>query len=190
MQTTGRAKPWRRPFGPLSWTWSGFSLVETLVVLALVAVLLGLAAPGVATWRARHGLQAVAEDLWNGLVLARSQALVQQQRVVLCPLSASGECDAQGSWSSGWQVFVDGNHNRQRDSGERVLLTRGALPAGVRLVGNSTVRLVVKYGADGRSDSLSGTFTLCRLDSPEGWQVVVNALGRARMAQVGSPECP
>ncbi len=190
MQTTGRAKPWRRPFGPLRWARSGFSLVETLVVLAVVAVLLGLAAPGVATWRARHGLQAVAEDLWNGLVLARSQALVQQQRVVLCPLSAADGCDAQGAWSSGWQVFVDGNHSGQRDSGERVLLTRGALPAGVRLEGNSTVRLGVKYGTDGRSDSLGGTFTLCREGSPEGWQVVVNALGRVRMAQVGAPECP
>lgn len=185
MQTTGMAESRRKPFAG-----AGFTLAETLVVLALVAVLLGLAVPGVATWRARHSLQAVAEDLWNGLVLARSQALVQQQRVVLCPMSAAGGCDPQGTWSQGWQVFVDGNLNGQRDGQERVLLTRGVVPADMRLEGNSTVRLGVKYGADGRSDSLGGTFTLCRSGSSEGWQVVVNALGRARMAQVGALECP
>ncbi len=167
----------------------GFSLVETLVVMAVVAILLGLAVPGVVALRSRHALQAVAEDIWNSLVLARSQALVHQQRVVLCPAAPGSSCDTQGQWQQGWQVFVDGDHNGQREAQEPVLHSRGALPQGVSLQGNSTVSRGVRYGADGLGDGLGGTFTLCSTGVKEGRKVVVNALGRPRMEKVEAPDC-
>ena len=190
MQTT---TTWRTR--PMHSSAAGFSLIETLVVLTLLGILLGLAVPGMASWRHRHELQSVAEDVWNGLVLARSQALVHQQRVVLCPLSAQGVCDVQGQWQQGWQLFVDSNRNGQRDGQEPILLTRGALPAGTRLQGNSTVSRGVGYGAEGRSEGVSGgfqagTFTLCRSGLSEGWRVVVNALGRPRLESAAAVECP
>ncbi len=172
----------------------GFSLVEALVVLALLAVLLGLAVPGVAGLRSRHELQAVAEDVWSSLVLARSQALVHQQRVALCPVTADQACDPQGLWQLGWQVFVDSNHNGLRDAGERVLQSRAGLPQGMRLQGNSTVQQGVGYGADGRSESRtgafqSGTLVLCRTGLSEGWKIVVNALGRPRLEKTDVQAC-
>jgi type IV fimbrial biogenesis protein FimT len=173
----------------------GFSLVEALVVLALLAVLLGLAVPGVASLRVRHELQAVAEDVWNSLMLARSQALVQQARVVVCPAASMQTCDEQGHWAAGWHVFVDSNRNGQRDAGEQVLQSRGALPVGVRLLGNSSVSLGMGYGADGRSEGRSGgfqsgTYTLCKPGLPEQWSVVINMLGRPRMAKTEAEDCP
>lgn len=172
----------------------GFSLLEALVVLALLAVLLGLAVPGVAGLRSRHQLQAVAEDVWNSLMLARSQALVHQQRVALCPVAADLACDLQGQWNLGWQVFVDSNHNGQRDAGERLLQSHSGLPRGMHLQGNSTVANGVGYGADGRSESRTGAFqagtlVLCRVGLSEGWKIVVNALGRPRLEKTDVQEC-
>ncbi len=180
---------------------SGFSLLEALVVLALIAVLLGLAVPGLAGMRQRHALQADAQALWSSLVLARSQALERQQRVMLCPTSANSanlailDCDASGDWSRGWLVFVDGNQDGQRQSDERLLQRVADLGQGTRLQGNATVRKGAGYGADGRSESatgafLAGTLSLCRAGLTEAWEVVINALGRPRLQRVEVAYCP
>jgi len=183
---------------------SGFSLLEALVVLALIAVLLSLAVPGLAGMRQRHALQADAQALWSSLVLARSQALERQQRVMLCPTSANSanlanlailDCDASGDWSRGWLVFVDGNQDGQRQQDERLLQRVGDLGQGTRLQGNATVRKGAGYGADGRSESatgafLAGTLSLCRAGLTEAWEVVINALGRPRLQRVEVAYCP
>ena len=62
----------------------GFTLLEALVVLALLAVLLSLTAPGLQGLRQKHQMQSQAEQLQASLLLARSEALRRQQRVTLC----------------------------------------------------------------------------------------------------------
>jgi len=62
----------------------GFTLLEALVVLALLGVLLALAAPGMSDLRQKHQMQSQAEQLQAALLLARSEALRRQQRVTLC----------------------------------------------------------------------------------------------------------
>lgn len=172
----------------------GFTLLESLVTLAVVSVLIGLAVPGLAGLRQRQQLQAQAEALWNSLMLARAQALLHQQHVTVCAASG-GLCDAAAGWHAGWLVFVDGNRNGQRESDERLLEQRGAAPAGIRITGNSTVSRVVGYGAEGRSETLSGAFQagtvrVCAAGRSEGWELVVNAIGRPRLERADPVVCP
>jgi len=171
---------------------AGFTLVEALVALALLAVLTALAAPSLTGVRQRQELRGVAEAFWNSLVLARAEALVRQQRVAICAQSVQGTCDASGPWQRGWLVFVDANRNGQHEQGEPLLQRQGALPPGVSLTGNSTVRRALAYAEDGRSVGpgggfLAGTLTLCREGGAEGWRVVVNAAGRPRLEQGACP---
>lgn len=174
---------------------SGFTLVEALVVLAVLAVLLGLAVPGLTGLRERQQLQAQAEDFWNSLMLARAQALLHQQHTTVCAASASGVCDAAAGWHAGWLVFVDGNRNGRREANELLLQQRRSAPAVVRIVGNSTVSHMVGYSAEGRSESLTGAFQagtvrFCAPGQSEGWQVVLNAIGRPRLEKAAMPTCP
>jgi type IV fimbrial biogenesis protein FimT len=173
---------------------TGFTLLEALVVLTLLAVLLGLVAPGLSGLRSRQQLQARAEDFWGSLMLARAQAVLLQQHVTVCAASAAGLCDAGGAWHDGWIVFADGNRNGQIEPGERVLLQRAAV-AGVFIAGNSTVDHVMGYGANGRSENRAGgfqagTIRICSPGQAEGWQVVINAVGRPRLEKAGMPGCP
>lgn len=171
---------------------AGFTLVEALVALGLLAVLTVLATPSLTGLRQRQELRGVAEAFWNSLTLARAEALSRQQRVTVCAQSVAGDCDATGPWQRGWLVFVDANRNGQREADERVLQRQGALPAGLTLTGNSTVRRALAYAEDGRSEGagggfLAGTLTLCREGQGEGWDVVVNAVGRPRLEQGTCP---
>ena len=173
----------------------GFTLLEALVVLAVLAVLLGLAVAGLQGMRERQQLQAEAEDFWNSLMLARAQALLHQQHVTVCAASAAGTCHAAAPWHGGWLVFVDANRNGLREGDEPVLLQRAGSPAAIRIFGNSTVSRIIGYGADGRSESLSGAFqagtvTVCTAGQGTGWQVVINALGRPRLEKTELSSCP
>jgi len=170
----------------------GVTLVEALVALVVLALLTGLAAPVLTGMRQRQALRGVAEGFWNSLVLARAEAMARQQRVTVCAQSSAGECDPTGPWQRGWLVFVDANRNGQHEADEALLQRQGALPGGVSLVGNSTVRRALAYAEEGRGVSVSGAFlagtlTLCHEGQSQGWSVVINAVGRPRLAQTDCP---
>ncbi len=60
----------------------GFTLVELLITVALLAVLLSLAAPSFATWIRNTQVRSVAETLQNGLRTAQAEALRRNRQVV------------------------------------------------------------------------------------------------------------
>jgi type IV fimbrial biogenesis protein FimT len=173
----------------------GFTLLEALVVLAVLGVLVALAVPALSGMQARHQLQAQAEGLLDSLVLARSEALRRQQRITLCPRTLDNTCDATAPWQNGWLVFVDANHNAQREVDEPLIEVHGDVPPAVRMGVTSTVKGYFSYGSEGRSQStggafMAGTWRFCQSTAQEGWQVVSNALGKPRIEKYTPQTCP
>lgn len=173
----------------------GFTLLEALVVLALLGILVSMAVPAVSDWRARHQVQAYAHGFLNSLVLARSEALRRQQRVTLCARASDGSCDLQIRWQQGWLVFADNNHNALRETHEALIEMHEGAPAGVLQATNSTVKAYFSYDAQGRSISttgafMAGTWRFCKAGSDVGWQVVANALGKPRIEKYTPQQCP
>ncbi len=175
---------------------AGFTLLEALVVMALLGVMVSLAAPAMTALRLQHRLQAEAEGLWSSLVLARSEALRRQQRVTVCARAQglASACDASGLWQQGWLVFADANGNALLDAGEALVEVREAVPEPLRLTVSSTVKAYFAYSAEGRSATaqgafMAGTWRFCRPGAEKGWQVVSNALGRPRLEKVSVIAC-
>lgn len=94
---------------------SGFTLVETLAVVALLAVIAVMATPSFVAWRVRDQVDARAKALVSTLAYARSEALRRGARVTVCRIDAARACLAAGQpcangvadWSCGWAVLAE-----------------------------------------------------------------------------------
>lgn len=154
---------------------AGFTAVELLVAVAVVAVLSGLGAASYRDITGRTRAAGAAADLLHAVELTRSEALKRGARVTLLP--------AAGDWTAGWMVFVDSNANRRWDPGEPVILRHEALAPSTRLTANTTPGYIA-FGAGGMPQQYSGAFlaaTLSICDAGAGRSLVLARSGRPRM---------
>ncbi len=86
---------------------SGFSLIELMVVIAIAAILTGLAGPSILRMLSSNRVQSEASSFVSDLMYARSEAIKHGQSVSLCASSDGGSCLASGAWGSGWIVYYD-----------------------------------------------------------------------------------
>lgn len=174
----------------------GVTLTELLAVMAIVAVMVGAAAPSMAAWIDGTRRVALAEEFVMHLQTARSEAIRRGTRVAMCKTADAEHCTSQGAWSQGWILFEDTDGDAQRDAGEPLVALRPALPEGWALTGNTPVADHVSYTALGVTQQVNGSFqagtlTLCRAeDGPvQAVRVIVNSLGRPRTETTTVPSC-
>lgn len=74
----------------------GFTLVELLVTVSIVAILAGLAAPSFREMVAKNRAKNIGSDLFASLLRARSEAVTRNANVTLSPVA--------GNWAKGWQL--------------------------------------------------------------------------------------
>jgi type IV fimbrial biogenesis protein FimT len=186
----------------------GYSLIEMLFMLFIVGVLCSTVALSFKGLQNRVHIQAASEALLSDVLSARTEALRRERRVTLCAaafdsslqLELPAACASSGStaaWHQGWLVFEDTNSNGLWDQGEPLLQQRSRINPKVSATGNATVGRYVSFGASGRSLLLNGAFqagtiTFCEsgAKAKEGWLLVVNAVGRARLDKGQIAICP
>ena len=122
---------------------AGFTTLELLVVVGVLLVLLGTAAPALSTMVVLQQLKNATFDVSSTLNLARSEALTRNASVTIDPVD--------GNWARGWTVT---------DAGGQVLRRQSAYG---RVTLNGPVRVV--YNADGRPDSVATPFAVTADDA-------------------------
>jgi type IV fimbrial biogenesis protein FimT len=117
----------------------GFTLIETLMVVALLAVIAVMAAPSLVAWHVRDQVDARARALLSTLSYARSEAVRRGARVTVCRVDSARRCLASGQacsagvadWSCGWAVMVE-------RAGAPMVLRAQAELAAVSIAGTQT----------------------------------------------------
>ena len=125
----------------------GFTAIELLVTVSIVAILAALAAPSftplIESWRVRQA----TEQLSSSLYFARSEAIKRGGQIAIqkLPNNTNGCTTATGNrdWDCGWFVCHDTNNNGTCNVNEPVL-QRADAPARVQITrtsGGASIKL-------------------------------------------------
>jgi type IV fimbrial biogenesis protein FimT len=116
---------------------TGFTLIELMFTIIVLAVLLGLAVPNFRDFLRNSRLTTTANELLADAHLARTEAVKRRVAVSICstdePHAEEPECRGAAATNfSGWLVFVDdADGDGAWDAGEEILRRRDPAPAGV-----------------------------------------------------------
>jgi type IV fimbrial biogenesis protein FimT len=137
----------------------GFTLVELMVTLTLVAILAMLAVPSFNQAIASSQLSSATNEIYTALVQAKSEAVRRGTRVTVCATANGTTCsDDPGGWNTGWITFVDTTRTGSvnLDSGEDVIAVGQAVNSSVFI--RSDVASYFSFSADARSRLMNGQF--------------------------------
>lgn len=156
----------------------GFTLIELMVVVGIVAILATFALPGMTELVVGSRVKAAASDLHTSLVFARSEAIKRNGSVKLEPVDTASPRD----WSKGWSVMVV--------SGSTVLSTQDAFanvtftPANAAY-GSKTVDSVAfaGIGREGSSDGVAFILSATGYARVTARCVLIDPSGRASVRQ-------
>lgn len=159
----------------------GFTLIELMVTIAVLAILLALALPSFQQTLRSNRAATATNDMLASLSLARSEAIRSARGGAVCSSNDGAACN--GSWSDGWLVWADADADGTLDAGETVLrYSRG--DARLVAAGPGTV---IAFDARGRRRAAAAqTLTLRPAEcggQPLQRTLTISAAGQVRVAK-------
>lgn len=172
----------------------GLTLVELMLVVALLGTLTVVAVPGFQSLQQQTQMRSEATRLLAALNLARSEAVRRNLPVSLCPsgYAVSGVLSCDGDYSTGWIVFSNPGRSAEVNAGGLVQAYAPMHPQ-LQLSNRSGTLLtdeLITFMPDG-SAGRNRTLMICSRAQPQlaSWSLVMNIVGRSRLVR-GWGECP
>ena len=168
----------------------GYTLIELMTTLAVAAVLISVAMPGMHSFRLNSQLTGTANELISAMHLARNTAITTNTRVTLCASSNGDNCESV-AWDEGWIAFVDRDSDQNVDADETVLRT-GLGDDGLS-ISSSQFPSFLMFRPNGRvmRDAVnqnSGQFNICDdRGASHAKAVILDLSGRPRVADSDAP---
>lgn len=184
----------------------GFTVIELMVVIAIVAIVMVFAIPSYKGVTTQSRMAGEINDLASDIALARSAAIKQGLTVTICPSAnpsatpstTAPACNASTAWNTGWIVFIDTANNQTfTTSGDTLLRVHGPFTGSDTLVLSATTGAPtsITFNRMGGTQSFgsatdfssAGTLTLHDSTNNAAWRRCV-ILSEAGTITVDSPQ--
>jgi len=164
----------------------GFTTIEMMVTVAVLAVIMVVAAPSLAGFVRSSKVRSAQSELVASLMLARSEAA---KRGVTIGVAGSAPV-AGNEFGKGWTVWVDTNEDGVVDSGEVVIRTYPSLNGAVVFGTTGNVSTLAFNSSGFLTPSTAVNFKACGglSDTTKGFAIRVDPVGLADVQEGAT--CP
>lgn len=184
----------------LNGKFSGFTLLELMVVLAIVAILTTLAAPSFTRLIQSSTMSINVNTFLADMRYARSESIRRGGGVVMCrsdtpeainPTCGSGSGPGGNGWVSGWIIFQDWSNDGIHDAIEPLLRMQSPITSMDSIKEEDGTSTPLRFTATGRLSSATPPlrFGGSHYASDVQRLVCVGLGGRARIASSGAVDC-
>lgn len=147
-----------------------FTVIELLIVLALMAILSLIATPVMTDLIKRNRYASLRDELYSTLQYARARAILTGKTTEICASQDASHC--HGSWREGWitRDYLNSQTLQQYTPAMGIHLQWTGFTDSIRFLRNGT--------------STTGNGRMYACDQQQiAWQIVLNRQGRARIAK-------
>jgi len=137
----------------------GVTLVETLVVMGIVAILMAIGIPSYRYVTNANRISAEINGLLGDLQFARSEAIKQGRTVSVCVSTDQSSCSTASpdlNWHKGWIVYSDMNGNGAIDAPGEVLRAQKAFTGTDTFAANNSIG-AINFNREGFATVTNGT---------------------------------
>ncbi|MHB1057616.1 MAG: GspH/FimT family pseudopilin [Rhodanobacter sp.] len=164
----------------------GMTLIEQIMVLAIIAAITGMAVPSMWKLLGRNQLQVAQTDFIAALRHARETAVMSGKRTLFCPTRDGSTCSSDTRWDNGWLLGHDTDCDDQPDNGA---LYVGHGYRGRLAIHSSSGRHIVRFRPDGSAGGSNLTLLFCQpAGAGSALTVVVSNSGRIRGAPASAEQ--
>lgn len=162
---------------------SGYTLLELLITLSIIAILAAIAVPSFEGMMDNNKQSAALNKLLGELHFARSEAVKRSRQVVICPSINNNTCSAAQVWNSGWIMFVDNNRNNAHEDTEELLRIGEKLDQDLTITAGNNLAKYIRYRSNGMTIA-PGEMTICdSRGSDKAQAIIINTVGRPQISQ-------
>jgi type IV fimbrial biogenesis protein FimT len=169
----------------------GFSLLELLIVILIVAIFATLSAPSFKNQHQKSVATSGRNLLFQGLQFARSESITRSALVTICQSdpSVSAVCSS-GDWSKGWIIFIDDNGDGAFDGTDDTLLRQYYSVDRINEFKLSNAAEYITFVPNGRARIAGGeddlTYQFCYLDGSRSAEVTISYAGQTKIEVEGT----